>query len=326
MTHERHLMIQTTACDPIKTKVTLLKGGKSGEREISLDSGAACARALRECGFPVIEIDTADDDAIERILKSDPDVVFIALHGKDGEDGCVQGLCELMDVPYTGPGVLASALAMDKSRAKVFYDEAGLATAPWKTLYAGHACDVGEIVREVGEHCVVKPAREGSALGVHIVESEDDIGAAVEEALQHDSEVVVERYVEGTEVTVAVLGNEDPEALPVIEIVPQGDSEFYDFKAKYAAGGATHIIPARLSDGITRKCQNDAVAAHKALGCTGVSRTDMIVDGNGTNWVLETNTIPGMTATSLLPDAAAKVGIGFGELCKMLVELALEGK
>lgn len=319
-------MIQTRACDPAEVRVTLLKGGKSGERDISLDSGAACAQALREDGFPVVEIDTAEDDAIRHIIDSNPDLVFIALHGKDGEDGCVQGLCELMEVPYTGPGVLASALAMDKSRAKVFYDEAGLATAPWVTLYAGQPRDMDAVVRAVGEHCVVKPAREGSALGVHIVENEADLEPAIQEALEHDSEIVVEKFITGTEITVAVLGNDEPEALPIIEIVPQGDSEFYDFKAKYAVGGANHIIPARLSDEIAAKCQADAVKAHKALGCTGVSRTDMIVDGEGTNWILETNTIPGMTATSLLPDAAAKIGIGFNELCKILVELALEGK
>lgn len=319
-------MIQTTPCNPETVRVTLLKGGKSGERDISLDSGAACAQALREDGFPVTEIDTADADAIQQILDSKPDLVFIALHGKDGEDGCVQGLCELMGVPYTGPGVLASALAMDKSRAKVFYDEAGLATAPWVTLYAGHPYDVDTVIEKIGEHCVVKPAREGSALGVHIVEQREDIEPAIQEALNHDTEIVVEKFITGTEITVAVLGNENPEALPVIEIVPQGDSEFYDFKAKYAVGGANHIIPARLSDEITAKCQEDAVKAHKALGCTGVSRTDMIVDAEGTNWILETNTIPGMTATSLLPDAAAKIGIGFNELCKMLVELALENK
>lgn len=317
-------MIKTTPCNPAEVKVTLLKGGKSGERDISLDSGTACAKALRGEGFAVVEIDTAAEDAIQQILDSKPDLVFIALHGKDGEDGCVQGLCELMDVPYTGPGVLASALAMDKSRAKVFYDEAGLATAPWVTLYEGRHYDLNEVLEKVGERCVVKPAREGSALGVHIIQHADELEPAIEEAFQHDSEIVVEKFLEGTEITVAVLGNEDPEALPIIEIVPQGDSEFYDFKAKYAVGGANHIIPARLEEGVAAKCQEDAVTAHKALGCTGVSRTDMIVDAEGINWVLETNTIPGMTATSLLPDAAAKVGIEFGPLCKMLVELALE--
>lgn len=317
-------MIETKPCVPENTRVTLLKGGKSGEREVSLESGEACAKALRDEGFPVIEIDTAQRNAIQGILDSNPDVVFIALHGKDGEDGCVQGLCELMDVPYTGPGVLASALAMDKSRAKVFYSQAGLDTSPWVTVYAGDVMDIASILEKVGEHCVVKPAREGSALGVHIIEREKDLGPAIDEALRHDSEVVIEKYIGGTEVTVAVLGDEEPEALPVIEIVPQGDSEFYDYKAKYAVGGANHIIPARLSDETTRKCQEAAVTAHRALGCVGVSRTDMIVDAEGTCWVLETNTIPGMTATSLLPDAAARVGLDFGTLCRKLVELALD--
>lgn len=317
-------MLETRPCVPENTRVTLLKGGKSGERDVSLDSGAACAAALRGEGFPVIEVDTADRNAIQMILDSNPDVVFIALHGKDGEDGCVQGLCELLDVPYTGPGVLASALAMDKGRAKVFYEHAGLATAPWVRVRAGEPYDAGELADKIGGKCVVKPVREGSALGVHMVTNEHELELALDEALRHDSEALIERYVSGTEITVAVLGNANPQALPVIEIVPQGKSEFYDYEAKYAVGGANHIIPARLDDEITARCQADAVTAHGALGCTGVSRTDMIVDETGKNWVLETNTIPGMTATSLLPDAASKVGMPFGELCRKLVELALE--
>ncbi|MGI6032838.1 MAG: D-alanine--D-alanine ligase family protein [Coriobacteriales bacterium] len=321
---EANQMISTKPCDPEHTKVALLKGGTSGEREISLDSGAACAQALRSSGFPVVEVDTGKDGFVQDLIASKPDVVFIALHGKDGEDGCVQGLCELLRLPYTGPGVLASALAMDKSRAKVFFQSAGLSTAPWVELEPGNTIDLDAIIARVGEHCVVKPAREGSALGVHIVCGKDDLKSAIDEAFTHDSEVVVERFISGTEVTVAVLGNDEPEALPVIEIVPQESSAFYDFDAKYSQGGATHIIPARLPKETLAACENAACTAHRALGCRGVSRTDMIVDDEGTCWVLETNTIPGMTSTSLLPDTARKVGISFEQLCQMLVELALE--
>jgi D-alanine-D-alanine ligase len=317
-------MITTKPCDPAKTKVVLLKGGKSGERDISLQSGEACARALVNEGFSVVEIDTASDGMLEMILEAKPDVVFLALHGKDGEDGCVQGFCELMGVPYTGPGVLASALAMDKVRAKVFYRSAGLDTANWTVVNKGELFSPEEIIARVGSKCVVKPDHEGSALGVHIVDGVQELSDAIEEALTHDSSVIIETFVSGTETTVAVFGNDDPEVLPVIEIVPQASSDFYDFTAKYATGGATHIIPARLNEDTTKACQDAALAAHKALGCRGVSRTDIIVDESGTCWVLETNTIPGMTATSLLPDAAAKVGIPFGTLCRMLVELALE--
>lgn len=318
-------MIETKPCNPENTKIVLLKGGKSGEREISLKSGAACAQALKDEGFDVVEIDTAQDGMLQQILDEKPDVVFIALHGKDGEDGCVQGFCELMDVPYTGPGVLASALAMDKMRAKVFYRNAGLNTADWVSVKAGESYKAAEIIEVVGEKCVVKPSHEGSALGVHIVEGASELEQAIEESLTHDDSVVVERFIQGTETTVAVLGNDKFEVLPVVEIVPQGESDFYDFTAKYALGGADHIIPARLSDEVTEKCQKAALEAHKALGCTCVSRTDIIVDEEGECWVLETNTIPGMTATSLLPDAASKVGIEFGSLCKMLVELAIDG-
>ena len=316
-------MVETKRCNPMETKVTLLKGGVSGEREVSLASGAACAKALREEGFEVTEVDTADHDMVFQIAESKPDVVFIALHGRDGEDGCVQGLCELLRVPYTGPGVLASAVAMDKTRAKVFYQAAGLPTAPWVVLEKEQGFDVEDVWGQMGGKCVVKPAHEGSALGVHIVETRDELAQALEESFSHDDEALVEKFVSGTEVTVPVLGGESPEVLPVIEIVPQETSAFYDYEAKYAAGGAQHIIPARLDEAVYEQCQKLALAAHKALGCYAVSRTDMIIDDGGTPWLLETNTIPGMTATSLLPDAAAKVGIPFEELCRKLVELAL---
>ena len=319
-------MIKTQPCNPEQLKVTLLKGGASDEREISLASGNACAAALRDQGFIVTEVDTGDEDMIAQIIASNPDVVFSALHGRDGEDGCMQGLCELMRVPYTGSGVLASALAMDKIRAKTFYSASGLPTPHSVTLHAGEGYLPADIIGVVGEKCVVKPANEGSALGVRIVNTPSALPDAIKEAFEFDDTLLVERFIEGTEVTVAVLGNEKPEALPVIEIVPQESSEFYDFEAKYAANGSTHIIPARISDEQTETCQRIAVAAHEALGCRGVSRSDIIVDSAGTCWVLETNTIPGMTETSLLPDAAKAVGIGFGELCKMLIELALEEK
>lgn len=317
-------MITTIPCDPAVTRVTLLKGGKSGEREISLKSGAASAEALREEGFDVTEVDTADADMLQQIMDSDPTVVFLTLHGRDGEDGCMQGFCELLGVPYTGPGVLASALAMDKDRAKVIYRAAGLKTANWVTVDASSRPKASDILSEVGNKCVVKPAHEGSALGVRIVEGELELEEAIDEAFTHDDSVVIETYIAGTETTVAVLGNEHPEALPVIEIVPQGDSEFYDFTAKYASGGSKHIVPARIDQKVTAAAQEAALRAHRALGCSGVSRTDIIIDEAGECWVLETNTIPGMTATSLLPDAAAQVGIPFGKLCRMLIELALE--
>lgn len=317
-------MITTKPCEPVVTKVVLLKGGKSSEREISLKSGAACAQALRDEGFEVVEIDTADADALQRIMDAKPSVVFLALHGKDGEDGCVQGFCELLEVPYTGSGVLASALAMDKERSKVVYKAAGLKTAPWVVVHSGDKIDAAAIISELGDKLVVKAIHSGSSIGVYIVEGLVELETAIGDAFEIDDSVLVEKFITGTETTVAVIGNEDQEALPVIEIVPQGDSTSYDFTAKYAAGGSEHIIPARLSAAVTAGCQSSALRAHQALGCRGVSRTDIMVDELGEPWVIETNTLPGMTSTSLLPDTAATVGISFGKLCRMLIELALE--
>jgi D-alanine-D-alanine ligase len=317
--------IRTTPCDPASTKVALLKGGTSGEREISLASGAAAAEALRAGGFTVEEIDTKDAGFIGQLAAAKPDVVFIALHGRDGEDGTVQGVCELLGLPYTGSGVLASALAMDKIRTKVMYHFVGLPTAPWAELpvEAKDELDCDQIVSQLGEDCVVKPMCEGSALGVHLVHAKEEMAAAVEDAFTCGGGVMVEKLVAGTEVTVGVLGGAEPVALPVIEIVPQKGSGFYDFEAKYSEGGSKHVVPARIDDDVAEKCREFALVAHAALGCRDVSRTDMIVTDEGTPVLLETNTIPGMTATSLLPDAAAEVGIDFAQLCRTLVELAL---
>lgn len=317
-------MIITTPCDPAVTKVVLLKGGKSSERDISLKSGEACAAALREGGFEVIEIDTAENDALQRIIDAKPSVVFLALHGKDGEDGCIQGFCELLEVPYTGSGVLASALAMDKERAKVIYRAAGLKTAPWTVIHSGDDFSADDIVSKLGEKVVVKAIHSGSSIGVYIADGKTEIETAIGDAFTYDNVVLIESFIAGTETTVAVIGNDAPEALPVIEIVPQGDSTTYDFTAKYAAGGSKHIIPARLDAGVTAACQATALRAHQALGCRGVSRTDIMVDEQGEPWAIETNTLPGMTSTSLLPDTAGHVDISFGQLCRMLIELALE--
>lgn len=317
-------MITTKPCEPAVTKVVLLKGGKSSEREISLKSGAACAEALRSEGFDVVEVDPADNDALQRIMDERPTVVFLALHGKDGEDGCIQGFCELLEVPYTGSGVLASALAMDKERAKVVYKAAGLKTAPWRVIRLGERFDADDIINDLGDKVVVKAIHSGSSIGVYITEGKTELETAIGDAFTYDDIVLVESFIAGTETTVAVIGNDSPEALPVIEIVPQGDSTSYDFTAKYAAGGSKHIIPARLDAGVTAAVQATALRAHEALGCKGVSRTDVMVDDSGEPWVIETNTLPGMTSTSLLPDTAAHVGISFGQLCRMLVELALE--
>lgn len=310
------------AINPSECRVALISGGTSGEREISLASGKGAQEALEQAGFQVTALDPAEKDDIKRLVEDDFDVAFLTLHGKMGEDGTIQGMLEMLGIPYTCSGVIGSAIAMDKARSKVLYAAAGIPTADSVSLKSTDIINIPEIIETVGIPCVVKPATEGSALGVEIVENDEDLVTAINRVFEIDDQLVIERFIEGTEITVAVLGNDETEALPVIKIVPQG--EFYDFESKYAPGGSQHICPAPLPDDVTATAQDYARRAHRALGCRGVSRSDFIIDADGTPWILETNTIPGMTATSLLPDAARAAGIEFPDLCTKLIEFALE--
>lgn len=307
---------------PQNTRVALLSGGISGERVISLASGRGAQEALVAAGFPVTMLDPANKEDLKTLIDGNFDVAFLCLHGKYGEDGTIQGMLEILGMPYIGSNVWSSALAIDKTKSKIFYERAGIKTPRSVTLRSSSDMPIEDILAYVGQPCVVKPSTEGSALGVYIVEGPVEVSAAIEKALEIDTEVLVETFVSGTELTVAVLGNEEVEPLPIIEIVPI--NEFYDYESKYAPGGSQHICPARISDAATKKVQDIAILAHKALGCSGVSRSDVIMDDAGECWVLETNTIPGMTGTSLLPDAGRAVGIEFPELCTRLVKLALE--
>lgn len=307
---------------PEDLRVALLAGGASDEREISLASGRGAGNALREAGFSVTELDPAEKKDLQNLIAGNYDVAFLCMHGKMGEDGTLQGFLEMIGLPYIGSGVWSSALAMDKAKSKLFYENAGIQTPVSVTLYSPDDMSVEDILSTVGESCVVKPATEGSALGVYIVKGADEVKDAIEKAFELDSEVLVETFVKGTELTIAVLGNEQLEALPVIQIVPR--NEFYDFESKYAPGGSQHLCPAPLNAEATEKVQAMAKAAHRVLGCSGISRSDFIMDENGEFWILETNTLPGMTETSLLPDAARAAGIEFPELCTRLIELALE--
>ena len=303
------------------TRVAVLMGGRSAEREVSRNTGAQVAEALASRGHEVFTIDSARADFIATIQEAAPDVVFICLHGRLGEDGTVQGLLELLDTPYVGSGVLASALATDKIMTKFLYEAHGIPTPAYVVLRRDEVPDDGALAA-LGDRTVVKPACEGSSIGMHIVHDPGELPAAIEEAFTHDDRVLVERFVEGTEVTVGVLGNgEDAFALPTLEIVPE--HEFYDYESKYVPGMSRHVIPAGVSPSAQAGCQLAALAAHKALGCAGVSRTDTIVTADDRVLVLETNTIPGMTSTSLLPDSARAAGIEFPELCERLVGYAL---
>ena len=309
--------------DPSQCHVVLLAGGTSGEKEISQASGDGAFGALTEAGFEVTRLDPANKDDLNSLIKDEYDVAFLALHGKGGEDGTIQGMLQLLGIPYTGSGVLASATAMDKARSKVFYEKAGIPIIPGLDIRLGEEIDLEAIKQKVGIPCVVKPATEGSSLGLRIVQEEDELQEAIDYVLTVDDKIVIEKFVKGTETTVAVLGNNDLEALPVIEIVPLA-ADTYDFESKYAPGGCKHICPARLDEDITGTLHELAKKAHHALGCRGVSRTDFIVDEEGNPWILETNTIPGMTPTSLLPDTAGVAGYTFPELCIKLVDFALE--
>lgn len=309
---------------PDEIRVALLMGGRSAEREVSLNTGAQVSAALVRAGFDVVEIDTGSDEFVAELAGTEANVVFICLHGRFGEDGTVQGLCELLELPYVGSGVLASALAMDKVTSKLLFVHHGLPTPDYVSLRRGEAYDVERISARLGDKTVVKPANEGSSVGMSIVSGSADLSEAIEKAFKHDRSVLVERFVAGKEVTVGVLGNEDPRPLPTLEVVPK--HEFYDYESKYVPGMSEHIIPARVSKAAREECQRLSVAAHAALGCRGMSRADTIVTEDGSVLLLEVNTIPGMTKTSLLPDAARHAGIEFPELCRRLVELALEPK
>lgn len=303
-------------------RVAVLRGGTSAEREVSLATGDEVGGALAARGFAVELIDSANPGFIERLRTGGFDVVFICLHGRFGEDGTVQGLLELLGLPYVGSGVLASALAMDKVVSKRLFAAEGLLTPPFVVCTADEKTDADGIVAKLGPKLVVKPAKEGSSVGMSIVHEPQELPSALERAFAHDDTVIVEAFVSGVEVTVGVIGNKELVALPTLEIVPE--HEFYDYESKYVPGMSRHIIPARVSESAREECQSVALAAHRVLGCRGMSRADTIVTPDGQVFLLEVNTIPGMTKTSLLPDAARAAGIEFPELCERLVLLALE--
>lgn len=296
-------------------KIGVLMGGLSAERDVSLKSGAAVHQALLSRGYDAVAIDMGRD-LPESLRREGVEAVFIALHGRYGEDGCVQGLLELLQIPYTGSGVLASALAMHKLYSKQAFAAAGILTAPFRHFRRGEEVRLGEL--GFGLPLVVKPAQEGSSVGVSIVKTEAELTAALELAWRYDDGILVEQYIKGQEVQVGIL---DDQPIGAIEIVPK--NEFYDFEAKYTDGMAEHIFPARLAPQLYARAQQVGLAAHRALGCSGYSRVDLLVTEAGDCYVLEVNTLPGMTALSLLPEIAAKgAGLTFEELVERIIESA----
>jgi D-alanine-D-alanine ligase len=305
-------------------RIAVISGGRSSEAEVSRTSGAQVLSALKGLGHTVVALDF-DDELWEALRAGGYDCAFLALHGRYGEDGTVQGVCELLGVPYTGSPVLASAVAFDKGMSKQVLRAAGVATPPWhvlpRTLGAAEALTrMQECAGELGLPLVVKPNRGGSTIGLSIVADSPGLKAAFDAAAWHD-DVLCERFVRGTEVTVGVLGHNPPQALPTLEIVSH--RPLYDYQAKYQVGQSEHIIPARLPAAHNLSAQRTAEHAHAVLGCRGVSRVDLIVDAAGTPWVLEVNTIPGLTPLSLLPDAARAAGVAFEQLCQRLVDDAI---
>ena len=301
----------------------MLRGGKSAEREVSLRSGAQVASALRGRGHDVTPVDL-DGTTWDSLRDGGFDCVFNALHGRLGEDGTVQGMLELLSLPYTGSGVLASALCMDKSRAGRILAAIGLHVPEFEELEIreGIALDVVDgVVSRFGLPLVVKPVREGSTIGLTIARNVDDVASGLVLAGRYDRRVLVQRFAAGTEITIGVLATPELQVLPTLEIV--SENPLYDYDAKYTAGKSHHIIPARISEAARSAASDAAGRAFTELGCSGMARVDIIVDAEGTPWLLEVNTVPGLTELSLLPDAARAAGIAFDELCQRLVDHAV---
>ncbi len=296
-----------------RKKVGVLMGGLSREREISLKTGNAISKALIEKGYKVCPIDV-DEGIAERLIKEKIEVAFIALHGRYGEDGTIQGMLELMKIPYTGSGVLASALALNKIMAKKIFIFEKIPTPPFEIIKREEVKRISERRLSLPLPVVVKPAREGSTIGVSIVREENDLVPALMEAGRYDEEILVEKYLRGKEITVGIL---EDLPLPIIEIVPK--SGFYDFKSKYTKGETQYIIPARIPREKYLYAQEISLKAFHSLGCSGCARVDLVTDEDGNPFVIDLNTMPGMTETSLLPKAADFAGIPFGDLVERIL-------
>ncbi|MBI4053880.1 MAG: D-alanine--D-alanine ligase [Candidatus Doudnabacteria bacterium] len=336
-----------------KLNVALIFGGTSAERGVSLRTGETIAQHLNAEKYNVLPIEISSRGkwlvasptiarisrkitvlkatstkqliAVDKDSRSKIDVALLALHGPGGEDGTIQGMLELLKIPFTCSGVLASSLAMDKARTKRLLAAVGLPVAPDLVVKKKDSKKkIQHFVDQNHGRLIIKPNRMGSSLGVTIAAGRSAVITALRRAFRYDSEVLIEPYIRGREITVPVLGNDDPSALPVIEIIPWKKSVFYDYSAKYETGGSEHIIPAPITREQEQLVKLLAVKAHKALGCRGVTRSDFILDNAGRFYFLEINTIPGMTPTSLVPQAAAAAGISFRRLLEILIRLAFE--
>jgi len=304
-------------------KVAVLYGGLSTEREVSLRTGKAVFDALLSKNYDPVLVDV-DRDIAEKLNELKPDVAVIALHGKYGEDGCIQGLLEILNIPYTGPGVMASSIAMNKIITKKILVYEGIPTPDFIVLNGknSHTEALAEqILDKMRLPVVVKAANQGSSIGVCFAFNNDEVQRGIDECLKYDDEILVEQYIKGRELTASVLGNQEPVALPVLEIV--SSTGVYDYQAKYTAGLSDHFV-AELPPETEKTVKQLAVKTYQAIGCRGLSRIDFLLDENNQPYVLEVNTSPGMTATSLFPDAARAAGISFPDLIEKLINFAWE--
>ncbi|MBR3120757.1 D-alanine--D-alanine ligase [Oceanobacillus profundus] len=309
-------------------KIAVLYGGVSGEREVSLSSGKGIIAALEKNGHEVIGIDF-NPNQLQDIIQLDVDLVFIGLHGKYGEDGRIQGLLDMLGIPYVGSGVLASALAMDKAKAKQIFNMNHIPQAKSEVYRLSKSNQVEQIGNEIKTAFtppfVIKPNKEGSTLGLTIVTDTSQIEEALTNAQASDDAILVEEFIAGRELTVAVMGAGGNEfALPIIEIIPK--NAFYDYESKYAPGGSEHIVPAIIDEATAEQIKTYAVLAHQSLGCETYSRVDFILNKENVPMILEVNTLPGMTPTSLFPDAAKSIGIEYHEMIEKFVELTMHSR
>ncbi len=306
-----------------KIRLALIAGGVSSERDVSLSGALEVEKALDKSRYEVHRYDPKYD--LKKLVSESSmlDAAFILLHGRYGEDGTIQGMLDLLGVPYQGSGVLGSSLAMDKHLSKVVYRAAGMDTPDWVLLDGKAELCAKHLVHRLGLPAIVKPACQGSSVGMTKVNDVDELEPAVEQAFKYDSRVIVEQFISGRELTSGVIGLSDLQALPIVEICPREGHLFFDTEAKYKVGECDEICPAEIEESTAEKAKSIGVMAHKALNLRGYSRTDLILSDSGRLYVLETNTIPGMTPTSLLPLAAEKAGISFSRLLDMLIEFAL---
>lgn len=313
----------------MKKNIAVLMGGRSLEREVSIKSGQRVSNALRKLGYNVIKLDV-DESLISNLTSTNIDLAYIALHGKDGEDGTIQEILEILNIPYTGPGVYPNILSFDKITSKQIFKKQNIPTPPFYFLNESSFRELEAskllptIVKKLGLPLIVKPSAQGSALGIKIVNKEEELPNAIISALGYSRKVIIEKFIYGTELAVSIIGKDNPEVLPIVEIVPK--KAFFDFESRYSIGKTDYFIPARLSSSASEKVKKTALEVHSALKCTKLSRVDIILDKEEEiPYVLELNTSPGMTDTSLLPMAAKEAGVSFEELVDRIVKMSLDG-